>query len=256
MKSADFGGMDHKNHVGLVRSLAVDNRYQGKGIGSRLYEIIEEDARHIGVLRLYLLTTTAEQYFKKLGYEAIGRDLAPISIQQSTQFSTLCPQSATLMQQTLNLVQGIKEFDAGLLCAESVLSTVAEYYEVQSDLIPGIATGLCSGMGRTCGTCGAITGGILAVNLVYGRKSITGSVERNYKVVQELVNGFIELYGTTNCAELLGCDLGTDSGQSKFTDEELHRRCREYTGIAADLSIKAIENKKGETGSEHSFLEY
>ncbi|MEN8250437.1 MAG: C-GCAxxG-C-C family protein, partial [Bacteroidota bacterium] len=145
---------------------------------------------------------------------------------------------------SLNLVQGRREFDTGLFCAESILTTVAEYYGIQSQLIPVIATGLCSGMGRTCGTCGALTGGILAVNLIYGRKSEYESVEKNYEAVQELVHGFTELFGTTNCAELLGCDIGTEAGQLTFTHKKLHRRCREYTGIAAELSIKAIENIK------------
>ncbi len=238
------GGMDHNNHIGLVRSLALDKQFQGNGIGKRLYEVVEEDAWNKGILRLYILTTTAQIYFEKLGYEAIERDIAPIPIQQSNQFSSLCPQSAVLLQKALNKVQGRNEFDSGLFCAESVLAVVAMQYEIQSDLIPGIATGLCSGMGRTCGTCGAVTGGVLAVNLLHGRKSTDDSVERNYGAVQELVNSFTELYGTTNCSDLLGCDLGSDSGQSTFNNQQLHRRCREFTGIAADLAIKVIENAK------------
>lgn len=236
-------GMECYNHIGLVRSLAVEKQFQGNGTGKKLYEALEKDALNKEILRLYLLTTTAQVYFEKLDYEVIERDLAPLPIQQTNQFSALCPQSAVFMQKSLNLAEGRSEFDIGLYCAESVLAVVAKRYKIESDLIPGIATGLCSGMARTCGTCGALTGGILALNLMLGRKSADDTVERNYTAVQELVNSYTELYGSTNCAELLGCDLGSHEGQSKFTDEKLHRRCREFTGMAADLAIKIIEKE-------------
>jgi len=146
------------------------------------------------------------------------------------------------MQKPLTGVPGMKVYESGLFCAESVLSAVAAHYEIESDLIPGIATGLCSGMGRTCGTCGALSGGILAVNLIYGRKSADDSVERDYGAVQELVRGFNELFGSTHCAELLGCDLGSEAGQAEFKGQKLSRRCREYTSLATDLAIVAIDN--------------
>lgn len=148
------------------------------------------------------------------------------------------------MQKSINKVQGRKEFDSGWYCAESVLAVVVEYFGIQSDIIPGIATGFCSGMGRTAGTCGALTGGILAINMVHGRKSSNDLLERDYQAVQELVIQFTELYGTTNCAELLDCDLGKESGQLKFDKQRLHRRCREYTGMMADLADEIIENAK------------
>ena len=121
-------GIDYSNHVGLVRSLAVDKQAQRKGIGKKLYEIVEGDARNRGILRLYLLTTTAERYFERLGYEIIERDIAPIPIKQSNQFSSLCPQSAILMQKSLSEANGRKAFDSGLFCAESVLAVVVEHY--------------------------------------------------------------------------------------------------------------------------------
>ncbi len=238
------GGIELTDPIALIRSLAVKKGFQGLGVGKRLYAAIEKQAVEEGILRLYLLTTTAAEYFHRYGFETIKRDIAPIPIQQSEQFSRLCPESAVLMQKSLSGVQGRSKFDSGWYCAESVLSVVAEHYSMQSDMIPGIATGLCSGMGRTCGTCGALTGGILAINLVYGRKKASDSVDQNYAAVQRLIKQFSGLYGTTNCAELLGCDLGSELGQEQFSSKKLHRRCREYTGMAADLSIQEIEKHK------------
>ena len=137
-----------------------------------------------------------------------------------------------------------KRFDEGLYCAESVLATIAEALGIESALIPGIATGFCSGMARTCGPCGALTGGVLGLNLVFGRSSAAQSVGNNYAAVQALVEQFRETFGSTNCAELLGCDLGTQEGQRIFGAENLISRCREFTGKAAELTIRIIETNR------------
>lgn len=57
---------------------------QEKRLGKQIYTIIEKHAVKEGVLRLYLLTTTAENFFKRLNYEVIDRDIAPVPIQKSS----------------------------------------------------------------------------------------------------------------------------------------------------------------------------
>ncbi len=132
-------------------------------------------------------------------------------------------------------------FDSGFYCAESVLLAIAEHKEIQSDLIPGMATGFCSGMARTCGMCGAISGGIIAINLAAGRNSPDDSVENNYLLVRKLMNMFIEEFGTTNCRELIDCDLGTQEGRVRFQADNLSELCRQYTGEAAAMALLLIE---------------
>ncbi len=117
----------------------------------------------------------------------------------------------------------------GLYCAETVLSVIAHEHDIESPLIPRIATGLCSGMARTCGTCGALTGGILALNIIHGRSTPDESVEHNYALVEELIKRFVNAHKSTNCAELLGCDLATEKGQHRFETENLVEQCAAYT---------------------------
>jgi C_GCAxxG_C_C family probable redox protein len=135
-------------------------------------------------------------------------------------------------------------FDSGLYCAESVLKAIADAENIHSPLIPGIATGFCSGMSRTCNMCGALTGGILALNIVLGRSSPEESVEDNYKAIQFLINRFKTEFGSTNCQELLGCDLGTNEGQEAFDRNDLHLKCREYTGMATELVHEILSDTK------------
>jgi C_GCAxxG_C_C family probable redox protein len=127
-------------------------------------------------------------------------------------------------------------FESGYCCAESVLMAVAEDLGVQSDLIPKIATGFCGGMARTCGMCGALSGAIMGIGLLTGRKSERESVEANYQLVRELLAAFSREFGSTNCRELAGCDLGTDEGQQFFKENKVRERCARYVEEAARIA--------------------
>jgi amino-acid N-acetyltransferase len=85
----------------LLRSLAVAENARGKGLGSTLIDHAEQYAASKGVRSLYLLTTTAEGFFKRLGYERIERSNAPSSIGRTREFAGLCPASSALMLKSL-----------------------------------------------------------------------------------------------------------------------------------------------------------
>jgi len=127
--------------------------------------------------------------------------------------------------------------DSGFRCAEAVLLTVARQHNIESPLIPAIATGFCSGIAQTSGMCGAVSGGILGLNLVYGRDRADESAGKNYAAVQSLVAEFKTAFGATGCSELLGCDLATAEGKQSFRENKLHVRCREYTRAATKLAL-------------------
>jgi amino-acid N-acetyltransferase len=90
-------GLEIKSHNALLRSLAVDADYRNRGIATRLVGEIEDYAKSVEVDTLYLLTLTAEGFFKKCGYRRIARDSAPAGIQETTEFRNLCPASAVCM---------------------------------------------------------------------------------------------------------------------------------------------------------------
>jgi len=90
-------GLEVHGVDGLLRSLAVDPEVQGNSCGSSLLSALEQHSKRLGIENLYLLTETAEAYFRTKGYESISRECASDSIKQTTQFGSLCPKSATLM---------------------------------------------------------------------------------------------------------------------------------------------------------------
>src|SRR5512141_1446591 len=123
-------------------------------------------------------------------------------------------------------------FRSGFFCAESVLLAIAESQGIQSDLIPKIATGFCSGISRTGGMCGAVSGAMMGINLVTGRNLPTESLENNYKLVQQLINRFENQFGSANCRQLIGCNLATEAGQQYFMENNLLEHCYQYAEAA------------------------
>ncbi len=124
-----------------------------------------------------------------------------------------------------------------------MLLAVTESEGIQSDLIPKIATGFCGGVSRSCGMCGAVSGGIMAIGLFKGRTSSTESAAETYGTVRKLLDKFRERFGSTNCKELTGCDLGTDEGQDFFKKNDLKQKCRIYTEEATRIALSLIKNK-------------
>ena len=90
-------GLEIKSHSALLRSLAVDTEFRNRGIATRLIRRIEDHAKSLNIKTLYLLTMTAEPFFKKHGFQNVQRDSAPADIQETTEFQSFCPASAVCM---------------------------------------------------------------------------------------------------------------------------------------------------------------
>lgn len=131
-------------------------------------------------------------------------------------------------------------FNQGLCCAESVIQAVAEGRSIRSDLIPKIATGLCAGISRTGGICGAVSGGVLAISLVTGRNDPKESRDENHRIVRQFLNECEARFGSTNCEKLIGCRLDTPEGQQFFKDHNLRDRCAGFTSEAARLASRLL----------------
>lgn len=85
----------------LLRSVAVDRSARGQRIGRALTDAAVALAQSLDVPDIYLLTTTAEHYFGKLGFKTVPRDRVPAGVQQSVEFRSACPASAIVMRRPL-----------------------------------------------------------------------------------------------------------------------------------------------------------
>lgn len=90
-------GLQSLESIALLRSLVVAPEYRGRGLGHMLTAFAEGEASSRNFNDLYLLTDSAERFFERRGYESLSREDAPMVVQKTPQFSTLCPASARLM---------------------------------------------------------------------------------------------------------------------------------------------------------------
>ncbi|HLG53825.1 MAG TPA: arsenic resistance N-acetyltransferase ArsN2 [Vicinamibacterales bacterium] len=94
-------GLEVYAEGGLLRSVVIDRGFRGTGLGRQLVEAVTGLARARGLPALYLLTTTAAAYFPKLGFVVIARDEIPMGVQQSVEFTSACPASASALMKRL-----------------------------------------------------------------------------------------------------------------------------------------------------------
>jgi len=138
-------------------------------------------------------------------------------------------------------------FMEGCNCSESTLLGISEAIGEKCKFIPQIASGFGGGFGRHGEVCGAISGAIMAIGLVHGRKDPKDAAakEKIYGIVDEYLKKFVEKYGTLSCRELTGCNMLTPEGLKKIKDEKVHTNvCAPIVEFAEREALKIINDKK------------
>jgi amino-acid N-acetyltransferase len=94
-------GMERYGNSGLLRSVAVAPAWRRTGIGRTLVDRVLDEGQGAGVMEFYLLTTTAEHYFPRLGFACVDRETVPAALSASAELRGACPTSAVVMHKTL-----------------------------------------------------------------------------------------------------------------------------------------------------------
>ena len=92
------GGAEAYQFAALIRSVAVLPEYRGHGIGRRIVRQLLDRLASRGLREFYLLTTTAEEYFRRRGFKTIDRDEVHPQLLGSREFQDACPESAVCMR--------------------------------------------------------------------------------------------------------------------------------------------------------------
>ena len=97
-----IGGFENCGNTALLRSFAVVSDYRDQGVAGKIFDLVKANAKNSDITRLYLLTTTANEYFERLGFSICDRKAVPDSIRATKQFNVLCPATADVMTLELN----------------------------------------------------------------------------------------------------------------------------------------------------------
>jgi N-acetylglutamate synthase-like GNAT family acetyltransferase len=96
-----FGGLEVFAPHALMRSVLTVPPVRGRGFGRAIVEGLEVEAIVLKCRTAWLITTSAQDFFAHLGYSACDRESAPDTVRATRQFSSLCPETATMMMKRL-----------------------------------------------------------------------------------------------------------------------------------------------------------
>ncbi|MFI3171442.1 MAG: C-GCAxxG-C-C family protein [Eubacteriales bacterium] len=122
----------------------------------------------------------------------------------------------------------------GYSCAESVVGAV--YRNLETGLpekVVGIASGFGGGIGGSGNTCGALTGGVMAIGMVLGSDDLENV---NNKKARTLANEFISWFAEENNKKSTMCSVILEDFEKGTPIQFTY--CQQLT---AQSAVKAVE---------------
>lgn len=93
-------GLERYDAFGLLRSLAVAEGQQSRGVGGALIRQAQHSAQADALGAVFLLTTTAADFFARHGFSVLERARVPDAVRISPEFAGICPDSAVCLRWT------------------------------------------------------------------------------------------------------------------------------------------------------------
>jgi C_GCAxxG_C_C family probable redox protein len=128
-------------------------------------------------------------------------------------------------------------FEQGFTCGQAVLVAFTRN-GLGRDAALRVACAFGGGVARTGGTCGAVSGALMAIGLEHGGTSAEDAAarEKTYEAARAFLALFRREHGSDVCRALLGVDIGTSEGRETALKAGLFKtRCPEFVRTAARI---------------------
>ena len=149
----------------------------------------------------------------------------------------------------MNRVQkAIQLFNSNYNCSQAVLAAFADKAGLDDPTALKLASGFGGGIGCSGGTCGALTGAVMALGLCCGTadpSDKTAKVEV-YRKVRRLTEEYKLRTGSTICRELMGFDMSTPQGDEMSKMPGAFDRCDDFVRIAAEILEEMLNMQEKE----------
>ncbi|MBO5821689.1 MAG: C_GCAxxG_C_C family protein [Lentisphaeria bacterium] len=131
-------------------------------------------------------------------------------------------------------------FEQGANCAQAVAGAFADVVGMKEEELFKLASGFGGGVGRMREVCGAVSGMVLIMNMLYGNDDITdkSAKDAHYERVQKLIKRFETETGSIICRTLLQLaeDADTPPVSEARTKEYYQKRpCAALVELAAQI---------------------
>ena len=147
--------------------------------------------------------------------------------------------------------KAIDYFVKGYNCSQSVVAAFSDLTGLSEELSLKAASSFGAGIGHLRLTCGAVTGMVTVLGLLYGYADLDDpeAKAKHYERVRVLTDRFLQIYPTLSCKELLE-HLATapvpTHGDPQERNAEYYktRPCVRFVASAARLMDEYIEEQK------------
>ncbi len=164
-------GLEMHGNQGLLRSLVVNPSFRGQGVGRDLVDLVVARASEMALEEVFVLTTSAAPYFRRLGFARVDRSTIEGPVTSSLLFTTLCPESAAAM----------------VIAPGSMEEAVNHYYGSRArDWLEGARSSCCQG---ACDCMGTADPGMMGCSLGCGSSPVDRADLRPGLTVLDLGSG-------------------------------------------------------------------
>lgn len=134
----------------------------------------------------------------------------------------------------------IDTFKSDFNCAQSVLTTFSEDFDLNKETALSLTSGFGGGMGMLQKTCGAVSGAYMVISLFNSKKFEDNSKRKKLsaEMIQKFYEEFVKINGTTNCGKLMNCDLNTEEGMKYAREHDLFDK---ICGKCVTDAVKILE---------------
>ncbi len=136
-------------------------------------------------------------------------------------------------------------FLSGKNCTQAVMLAFSEELGIDPGIVARIALPMGGGMGRLRETCGAVSGAVMCLGLIFPE----GDRAQIYPLVQEVAEKFRSMHGSIRCGELLtGAGIASDRSptpEARTAAYYKKRPCPELIASAAEILEEVIRAHRG-----------
>lgn len=128
-------------------------------------------------------------------------------------------------------------FKEGHDCAQSLLAAFDDVTGLGRDTALKLGSAFAGGMGKTGGTCGAVTGSIMVIGLRSGSADPKDkeAKEKTSSLVREFMERFKSLNKSTTCRELIGHDVQLLGSLPPEVRKDVHKQCAKCVRNAVEI---------------------
>jgi len=125
-------------------------------------------------------------------------------------------------------------------CCESVLLALKDYFDIDSELIPKIGTGIGAGVSLNGLLCVSVSSVAIAIGIKYGRTSSEVNPQPTWDMVDKYVAEFKDRFGYVSCRQLTGLNLKTEEGLKKYFAKVHDYACVKRFKFAVEKAIEIL----------------